>query len=46
MLAGKTLLDHTNLFSTNDYENNDRTIDKHFKDKYGNMKLYLGWNKT
>ena len=35
MLAGKTLLDYTNLFSPNDYKNNDRIIYKYFKDKYG-----------
>ena len=34
MLAGKTLLDCTNLFSPNDYKNNDKIIYKHFKDKY------------
>ena len=26
MLAGKTLLDYTNLFSANDHENNAKTI--------------------
>ena len=34
MLAGKTLLDFTNLFAPNDYKN-DKTIYKIFKDKYG-----------
>ena len=34
MLAGKTLLDYTNLFSPNDYKNNDKIIYKYFKDKY------------
>ena len=34
MLAGKTLLDYTNLFSTNDYKNNDKIIYKCFEDKY------------
>ena len=34
MLAGKTLLDYTNLFSPNDYEKNDKIIYKYFKDKY------------
>ena len=33
MLAGKTLLDYTNLFSLNGYKNNDK-IYKYFKDKY------------
>ena len=35
MLAGKTLLDYTNLFSLNDYEKNDKIIYKYFKYKYG-----------
>ena len=35
MLAGKTLLDYTNLFSPNDYKTNDKIIYKYFKDKYG-----------
>ena len=35
MLAGKTLLDYTNLFYTNDYKKNDEIIYKYFKDKYG-----------
>ena len=34
MLAGKTLLDYTNLFSPNDYEKNDKIIYKYFTDKY------------
>ena len=34
MLAGKTLLDYTNLFSTNDYKKNGKIIYKYFKDKY------------
>ena len=34
MLAGKTLLDYTNLFSPNDYKKNDKIICKYFKDKY------------
>ena len=34
MLAGKTLLDYSNLFSLNDYKNNDKIIYKYFKDKY------------
>ena len=34
MLTGKTLLDYTNLFSPNDYKNNDKKIYKYFKDKY------------
>ena len=35
MLAGKTLLDYTNLFSPNDYKKKDKIIYKYFKDKYG-----------
>ena len=35
MLAGKTLLDYSNLFSLNDYKKNDKIIYKYFKDKYG-----------
>ena len=35
MLAGKTLLDYTNLFSPNDYNRNDKIIYKYFKIKYG-----------
>ena len=35
MLAEKTLLDYTNLFSPNDYKRNDKIIYRYFKDKYG-----------
>ena len=35
MLAGKTLLDYTNLFSPSDYKKSDKIIYKYFKDKYG-----------
>ena len=35
MLAGKKLLDYTNLFSPNDYKKNNKIIYKYFKDKYG-----------
>ena len=35
MLAGKSLLDYTNLFSPNDYKKNDKIIYQYFKDKYG-----------
>ena len=38
MLAGKTLLDYTNLFSPNDYKNNDKIICKYFKDNYDRRK--------
>ena len=33
MLAVKTLLDYTNLFSPDDYEKNDKIIYNYFKDK-------------
>ena len=36
ILAGKTLLEYTNLFSPNDYKNN-KIIYKYFKDKYVNF---------
>ena len=35
MLAGKTLLDYTNLFSLKNYKKNDKIICNYFKDKYG-----------
>ena len=35
MLAGKKLLDYTNLFSPTDYQKNDKIVYKYFKDKYG-----------
>ena len=34
ILAGKTLLDYTHLFSPNDYKKNDKIIYRSFKDKY------------
>ena len=34
MVAGKTFLDYTILFSPNDYKKNDKVIYKYFKDKY------------
>ena len=34
MPAGKNLLDYTNLFSLNDYEKNDKILEKYFKGKY------------
>ena len=33
ILAGKTLLDYTNLFSLSDYKKNDKIICKYFKDR-------------
>ena len=35
MLAGKTFSDYVDLFSPNDYKENDKIIYKYFKDKYG-----------
>ena len=35
MLAEKTLLDYTNLFSPNSYKKNGKIIYNYFKDKYG-----------
>ena len=32
--VGTNLLDYTNLFSLNDYKENDKIIQKYFKDKY------------
>ena len=34
MIAGKTLLGYTNLFSLNNYQKGDKVIYKYFKDKY------------
>ena len=34
MLAGKTLLDCTKLFSLNDWKKSHKIIYKYFKDKY------------
>ena len=33
-ITGNNLLNYTNLFSPNDYQNNDKIIYKYFKDKY------------
>ena len=38
MGSGKTLLDHTNLFSPDDYKKNYKIIYKYFKDNYGQRK--------
>ena len=38
MIAGKNLLGLTNLFSPNDYLENDKIIYQYFKDKYGKIK--------
>ena len=34
LLAGKTLIDNTSLFSPYDFEKNDNIILSHFKNKY------------
>ena len=34
LLAGKYLLNYTNLFSTSDYKKNDNIMYNYFKDKY------------
>ena len=34
ILAGKTFLDYTNLFSLNDNKSNDKVIYMYFKDRY------------
>ena len=34
MIAGKNLLDYTNLLSHNDYKKNEKIICKYLKDKY------------
>ena len=38
MITRKALLDYTNLFSSNDYQNNDRMMNKYFKDIYDKRK--------
>ena len=38
MLVGKTLLEYTNLFSSNGYKKNDKIICEYFKDKFGKRK--------
>ena len=38
MIAGKTLLDYTNLFSPNNYKENDKIIYKYFKERCGKRK--------
>ena len=38
MLAAKTLLGYTNLFSPNNYKQNYKITYKYFKDKYGKRK--------
>ena len=38
MLKDKSLLNYTNLFYTNDYKNNDKTIRSYLKNKYNRKK--------
>ena len=38
MIAGKTLLDYTTLFSLNKYKKNYKIIHKYLKDEYGKRK--------
>ena len=40
MLAGKTSLNDTNLFSLNDYKKNDKIIYKYFKDTHDRRSKY------
>ena len=39
ILAGKALLDYTNLFSLNGYKKNDKIIYKYFKGKNGKSQI-------
>ena len=39
MLAGKTLLNYTNLFSPNDNKKLGKIIYKYFEDKYANSQV-------
>ena len=41
MYAGKTLLDYTNLFFTNDYKKNYKIIYKYLKDKYVKSRVWI-----
>ena len=38
MLAGKTLLDYTNLISSNDYKKNENIVYEYSENKYGKLK--------
>ena len=45
MLKHKSLLDYTNLFSTNEYKNNDKIIRNYLKNKYDRKKhKYMSLN--
>ena len=41
MLKGKILLEYTNLFSPNDYENNDKIILKYFQQNLDKLKCIV-----
>ena len=41
MYAGKTLLDYTNLFFTNDYKKNYKIRYKYLKDKYVKSRVWI-----
>ena len=41
MIPGQLFLDHTNLFSPNDYQKNDKIIYKYFRDKNVKKNLTL-----
>ena len=41
MFVAKNLIDYTNLFSPDNYKKNDKTIYKHFNDKYDKPGTYL-----
>ena len=43
MIAGKTLLDHTNLFSPNDYKKNDKIKFNYFKDNMAKENVSFGF---
>ena len=45
MLAGKALLDCTNLFSSNDYKKNEKILHRCFKGKYVRRRSKFRWRK-
>ena len=45
VLAGRVLLDYTNLFSPDDYKKNDKIMCKYFKDKCGRRSKCGVWIK-
>ena len=40
ILKGKCLLEHTNLFCTNEYKNNDKIVFETFSIEYKQAKMY------